>query len=407
MNPAFKIIYFEGKVMQEVVIVSAKRTAIGSFMGSLKSVKAVDLATIVVKNILEETAINPDVIDEVIVGQILQAGCGQNTARQVLINSGINECKTALTINQLCGSGLRSVGLAKQAIECGDAEAILAGGTENMSLSPYLLPNVREGYKMGEVTIIDSMIKDALSCEFNHYHMGVTAENLAKQYNISREEQDRFALDSQLKAKKAIESNRFSDEIVPVILKSKKGDTEFRVDEFPRLTISAESLAKLRPAFEKEGSVTAGNASGINDGAAMLLVMSKKKAKDLGLPILATIKAITSVGVNPSIMGIGAAMAAKKVLEIAKMNINDMDLIEANEAFAAQSLACIKELNPPLDKLNVNGGAIALGHPVGASGARIVVTLLHEMEKRDSRFGLATLCIGGGQGIAAIFERSK
>lgn len=275
-----------------------------------------------------------------------------------------------------------------------------------MSLSPFLLDNVRSGYKMGDRNITDSMIKDALTCAMNGYHMGITAENLAKKYGISREEQDAFALQSQQKAARAIESGRFKDEITPVILKSKKGESEFATDEFVKTDISIESLAKLRPAFDKDGTVTAGNASGINDGAAMVLVMSKAKAKELGLPILCTIKATASVGVDPSIMGIGAAMAAKKVLANVNMSIDDMELIEANEAFAAQSLACIKELTPKTERLNVNGGAIALGHPVGASGARIVVTLLHEMIKQNKRFGLATLCIGGGQGIAAILERS-
>lgn len=392
--------------MQEVVIVGAKRTAIGSFLGSLKNTSAVELAAIVARDVLQNAKLDANAVSELILGQILQAGLGQNPARQVALKVGMREESGAFTINKLCGSGLKAIALAAQSIALGEQDIVLAGGAENMSLSPFLLDNVRSGYKMGDRNITDSMIKDALTCAMNGYHMGITAENLAKKYGISREEQDEFALQSQLKAARALESGRFKDEITPVILKSKKGDTEFAVDEFVKTDISLESLAKLRPAFDKDGTVTAGNASGINDGAAMVLVMSKNKAKELGLPILCTIKATASVGVDPSIMGIGAAMAAKKVLANAKMSIDDMELIEANEAFAAQSLACIKELAPKTERLNVNGGAIALGHPVGASGARVVVTLLHEMIKQNKRFGLATLCIGGGQGIAAILERS-
>ncbi|MDE7174075.1 MAG: acetyl-CoA C-acetyltransferase [Helicobacter sp.] len=391
--------------MQEVVIVGAKRTAIGSFLGSLKNTSAVELAAIVAQDVLEHAHLNASNVSELILGQILQAGLGQNPARQVALKVGMREESGAFTINKLCGSGLKAIALAAQSIALGEQDIILAGGAENMSLSPFLLDNVRGGYKMGDRNITDSMIKDALTCAMNGYHMGITAENLAKKYGISREEQDAFALQSQQKAARALQSGRFKDEITPVILKSKKGDTEFATDEFVKTDISAESLAKLRPAFDKDGTVTAGNASGINDGAAMVLVMSKNKAKELGLPILCTIKAIASIGVDPSIMGIGAAMAAKKVLANAKMSIDDMELIEANEAFAAQSLACIKELAPKTERLNVNGGAIALGHPVGASGARVVVTLLHEMMKQNKQFGLATLCIGGGQGIAAILER--
>lgn len=391
--------------MQEVVIVGAKRTAIGAFLGSLKNTSAVELAAIVAQDVLEHAHLNANAVSELILGQILQAGLGQNPARQVALKVGMREESGAFTINKLCGSGLKAIALAAQSIALGEQDIILAGGAENMSLSPFLLDNVRGGYKMGDRNITDSMIKDALTCAMNGYHMGITAENLAKKYGISREEQDAFALQSQQKAARAIAEGRFKDEITPVVLKSKKGDTEFATDEFVKTDISIESLAKLRPAFDKDGTVTAGNASGINDGAAMVLVMSKNKAKELGLPILCTIKAIASIGVDPSIMGIGAAMAAKKVLANAKMSIDDMELIEANEAFAAQSLACIKELAPKTERLNVNGGAIALGHPVGASGARVVVTLLHEMMKQNKQFGLATLCIGGGQGIAAILER--
>lgn len=396
--------------MQEVVVVSAKRTAIGSFMGSLKGVKASDLATQVVKAIFDDIGgggkLSPQIVDELILGQILQSAQGQNPARQVLLNSNINKEKIAFTINDLCGSGLKAVELGYLNIALGEKDFILAGGAENMSASPFLLENIRDGYKMGEQKIYDSMIKDALTDAFENIHMGITAENLAKKYNISRQEQDEFALNSQQKAIKALKSGVFKDEIVPITLKNKKGDTVFEIDEYVKTDISMEALAKLRPAFLKDGTVTAGNSSGINDAAAMLLLTSKKKAKELNLPILATIKAIASVGCEPSIMGIGAAEATKAVLKKAKMTLKNIDIIEANEAFAAQSIACIKELNADASKINVNGGAIALGHPVGASGARIVVTLLHEMKRKNHKLGLATLCIGGGQGIAAIFERS-
>ncbi|RAX52060.1 acetyl-CoA acetyltransferase [Helicobacter sp. 16-1353] len=390
---------------REVVVVAAKRTAIGSFLGSLKSTSPRDLASSVAKAIIKDTNLDVNLVDELILGQILQSSQGQNVARQVAIYSGIPQEKGAYTINKLCGSGLKSVQLAFNEIALGNSDVIFAGGVENMSLSPFTLENIRGGYKMGDQKVVDTMIKDGLTDAFSGVHMGITAENLAKKYNVSREEQDAFALDSQQKASKARKAGKFKDEIVPVMLKSKKGETAFDTDEFIKDDISLESLAKLRPAFDKEGTVTAGNASGVNDGAAMILLMSKDKAKKLGLPILAKIKAIRSVGVDPSIMGIGAAMAAKKVLKDTNLKVDNIDLIEANEAFAAQSLACIKEFNPPLDRLNVNGGAIALGHPIGASGARVVVTLLYEMIKRDSKLGLATLCIGGGQGIAGIFER--
>ena len=350
--------------------------------------------------------LSPQIVDELILGQILQSAQGQNPARQVLLNSNINKEKIAFTINDLCGSGLKAVELGYLNIALGEKDFILAGGAENMSASPFLLENIRDGYKMGEQKIYDSMIKDALTDAFENIHMGITAENLAKKYNISRQEQDEFALNSQQKAIKALKSGVFKDEIVPITLKSKKGDTVFEIDEYVKTDISMEALAKLRPAFLKDGTVTAGNSSGINDAAAMLLLTSKKKAKEMNLPILATIKAIASVGCEPSIMGIGAAEATKAVLKKAKMTLKDIDIIEANEAFAAQSIACIKELNADASKINVNGGAIALGHPVGASGARIVVTLLHEMKRKNHKLGLATLCIGGGQGIAAIFERS-
>lgn len=393
--------------MQKVVIVGAKRTAIGSFLGSLKHTSAIDLATAVSVAVLKDLGIDAAQVEELILGQILQAGLGQNPARQVALKTGMSEESGAYAVNKLCGSGLKSIHLGAQSIALKEQEIILAGGSENMSLSPFLLENVRNGCKMGHQCTTDSMIKDALTCAINNCHMGITAENLAKEYKISRQEQDEFALYSQQKATQAIKNGAFKDEIVPITLKSKKGDALFEVDEFVKQDISMEGLARLKPAFDKEGSVTAGNASGINDGAAMVLMMSEAKAKSLGLPILASIKAIASVGVDPKIMGIGAAMAAKKVLQIAKMSVDDMDLIEANEAFAAQSIACLKELKPKLQKVNINGGAIALGHPVGASGARIVATLLSSMKRHKKQWGLATLCVGGGQGIAAIFERSE
>lgn len=393
--------------MKEVVIVSAKRTALGSFLGSLKDVKAADLASKVVDNIVEESKIDLKEIDEVILGEVLQAGQGQNVARQVLIKAGIDESKVAFTVNKVCGSGLKALELAYQAIALGDRDVVLAGGAENMSLAPYLLNKAREGYKMGDQKVIDSIITDGLWCAFNDYHMGITAENLAKQYNLSREQLDEFALASQQKASKAIENGVFKDEIVPLTLKTKKGEVIFDKDEFVKSDSNLEKLAKLRPAFDKNGVVTAGNSSGVNDGAAMLLMMSKEKAEELKLPILAKVKAFASAGVDPSIMGIGAAAAAKKVLEKANLKIEDIDLIEANEAFASQSLATLEELKADKSKVNVNGGAIALGHPIGASGARIVVTLLHQMQRSKAKYGLATLCIGGGQGIAAIFEKGE
>lgn len=392
--------------MEEVAIVNAKRTAIGSFLGSLKNTSAIDLGTRVCKEILKESNLQAELVEELILGQILQAGLGQNPARQIALKSGMETKAGAYVVNKLCGSGLKAIALAAQSIMLGEAEIILAGGVENMSLSPFLLENVRNGYRMGDRNLIDSMLKDALTCSINNYHMGITAENLAKAYKISREEQDEFALLSQQKAAKAIEEGNFKEEIVPITLQNKGEARVFDTDEFVKKDLELQSLSSLKPAFSKEGSVTSGNSSGINDGAAFVLLTSKAKAKELNLPILATLKAYSSIGVEPSIMGIGAAMAAKKVLKKAKMHIDDMDLIEANEAFAAQSLASLKELQPKLDRVNVNGGAIALGHPVGASGARIVVTLLHEMKRQNKQFGLATLCVGGGAGIAAIFERS-
>jgi acetyl-CoA C-acetyltransferase len=389
----------------EVVIVSAVRTAIGSFNGSLKDVSAPELGAIAIKGALEKAGVTPDQIDEVILGNVLQAGLGQNTARQAALKAGLPESVSAMTINKVCGSGLKAVHLAAQAILAGDAEAVIAGGMENMSQAPYILKNARNGFKMGDQKLIDSMISDGLWCAFNDYHMGVTAENLCSKYELSREEQDKFSAESQEKAAKAIEEGKFKDEIVPVEIPQRKGDPiVFDTDEYPKKGTTAEKLATLRPAFRKDGSVTAGNASGINDGAAVLLVMSRKRADELGLKPLVTIKGNASAGVDPSIMGIGPVAAVKKALEKASVSMDELDLIEANEAFAAQSLAVDRELRFNKELLNVNGGAIALGHPIGASGARILVTLIHEMQKRQAKKGLATLCIGGGQGVATVVE---
>lgn len=390
---------------QEVVIVSAVRTAIGTFNGALKNVSAVELGATVIKEALKRAGIDAGKVDEVIMGNVLQAGLGQNPARQAAINAGVPESVSSMTINKVCGSGLKAVHLATQAILAGDAEIIVAGGMENMSMAPYLLMNARDGFKMGDQKLIDSMIRDGLWCAFNDYHMGITAENLCERYEIGREEQDQFAASSQERAVKAIESGKFKDEIVPVRIPQRKGDDiVFDQDEHPRKGTTAESLSKLRPAFKKDGSVTAGNASGINDGAAAVVVMSKAKAEELGIKPLVTIKANASAGVDPSVMGIGPVPAVKKALEKAQMSLEDIQLIEANEAFAAQSLAVDRELKLNRDILNVNGGAIALGHPIGASGARIFVTLIHEMVKRQAQSGLATLCIGGGQGVATVVE---
>lgn len=394
-------------LQQEIVIVSAVRTPIGNFNGSLKDVSATKLGAHVIKSALEKAGINPDQVNEVIMGNVLQAGLGQNPARQASIQAGIPQEVPALTINKVCGSGLKAVHLAMQSILAGDADIVVAGGMENMSQAPYLLDGARSGYRMGDQKVVDSIIKDGLWCAFNDYHMGVTAENLCEQYELTREELDQFAAHSQQKAVAAIEAGRFEDEIVPVVIPQRKGDPiVFAQDEFPRAGTTAEKLGGLRPAFKKDGSVTAGNASGINDGAAAVVVMSKQKADELGLEPLATIRANASAGVDPSIMGIGPVPATKKALEKAGLSIEDINLIEANEAFAAQSLAVGKGLNFNEEILNVNGGAIALGHPIGASGTRILVSLLHELKRRDGRYGLATLCIGGGQGVATVIERS-
>lgn len=392
---------------KEVVIVSAVRTAIGSFLGSLKDVPAVDLGATVIQEALTQAGVDKEEVDEVIMGNVLQAGLGQNPSRQAAIKAGLSDTVPALTINKVCGSGLKAVHLARQAILAGDADVIIAGGMENMSQAPYLLQDGREGFKMGDKKIVDSMISDGLWCAFNDYHMGTTAENLCDRYEITREEQDEFAARSQEKASAAIEAGRFKDEIVAVEIPQRKGDPIiFDTDEYVRKGTTAEQLGKLRPAFKRDGSVTAGNASGINDGAAAFVVMSKEKAEELGVTPLATISANANAGVDPAVMGIGPVQAVKNVLERASLSLGDIDLIEANEAFAAQSIAVDKELKFEQDKLNVNGGAIALGHPIGASGARILVTLLHEMKRRDAKKGLATLCIGGGQGVATIVTRS-
>lgn len=392
--------------MKQAVIVSAVRTPIGAYGGAFKDVSAVDLGVAVVKEALKRANVNPEMVDEVIFGNVLQAGLGQNVARQVSIGAGIPEYVTSFSINKVCGSGLKTVALAAQAIKAGDADIIVAGGTENMSQAPYLLKNHRWGQRMGNGEVVDYMVEDGLTDIFNHYHMGITAENVAAQYNITREDQDQFALTSQLRAEQAIKSGRFKDEIVPIVIPQRKGDPKVvDTDEFPRFGTTIEALAKLKPAFKKDGTVTAGNASGINDGAAALIIMSKEKADELGLTPIAEIVSYASAGVDPSVMGTGPIPASKKALEKANLKIDDIELVEANEAFAAQAIAVAKDLNLNMDITNVNGGAIALGHPIGASGARILVSLLYEMQKRDNKLGLATLCIGGGQGISMIVKR--
>ncbi len=393
--------------MQEVVIVAATRTAIGSFQGSLANVSAVDLGAAVIRQLLAQTGLDPAQVDEVIMGQVLTAGAGQNPARQAAIKAGLPFAVPAMTLNKVCGSGLKALHLGAQAIRCGDAQVIIAGGQENMSLANYVMPGARTGLRMGNGQIVDTMISDGLWDAFNDFHMGITAENLAEKYSLTREQQDAFAAASQQKAVAAIEAGRFVDEITPILIPQRKGDPlSFATDEQPRAGTTAESLGKLKPAFKKDGSVTAGNASSLNDGAAAVILMSAEKAKALGLPVLAKIAAYANAGVDPAIMGIGPVSATRRCLDKAGWSIDQLDLIEANEAFAAQSLAVAKDLEWDLNKVNVNGGAIALGHPIGASGCRVLVTLLHEMLKRDAKKGLATLCIGGGQGVALALERA-
>ena len=392
--------------MKQVVIVAAKRTAIGSFGGAFKDVSAVELGTTVVKDLLEQTGIKPEQVDEVIFGNVLQAGLGQNVARQVAMQAGIPQEVSSFTVNKVCGSGLKAVQLAAQAIVCGEADIVIAGGTENMSQAPYIMPKARWGARMGDTNLIDTMTFDGLTDIFSKLHMGITAENIVEKYGFSREELDELAATSQQRAEAALKSKRFADEITPVSIPQRKGDPiVVDTDEFPRPGVTAESIGKLRPAFKKDGVVTAANSSGINDGAAALIVMSADKAKELGLDPIATIVSSASAGVDPSIMGTGPIPATQKALAKAGLSVADLDLIEANEAFAAQALSVIKDLEFNTDIVNVNGGAIALGHPIGASGARILVSLIHEMQKRDAKRGLATLCIGGGQGISMVVER--
>ena len=391
--------------MQDAVIVGALRTPVGTFGGQFKDVSAVELGVRAVSAVLERTGVSPEEVDEVVLGCVLQAGLGQNPARQVSIGAGIPKEVPATTINMLCGSGLKSVAIAAQMIRAGDAEVVLAGGMENMSRAPYLVPNARFGARMGDTKLIDSMVHDGLTDAFNDIHMGITAENLAEQYDISRERQDEFAAASQQKAVQAIEDGVFRDEIVPVEIRERRGTRVVDTDEHPRPGTTAEGLAKLRAAFRKDnGTVTAGNASGVNDGAAAILVMSRAKAEALGLEPMGTVESYASVGVEPKIMGIGPVPAVREALRKADLQLTDIDLFELNEAFAAQSLAVIGELGIEPERINPHGGAIALGHPIGASGGRILVSLLHEMKRRDLSRGVATLCVGGGQGQAAIIR---
>lgn len=390
---------------KKIVLAGACRTAIGTMGGTLSTTSAVDLGTVVIKEALNRAGVPADAVDHVYMGCVIQAGQGQNVARQASIKAGLPIETPAVTINVVCGSGLNCVNMAAQMIQAGDADIVVAGGMENMSMAPYALKQGRYGYRMGNAPMIDTMVNDALWDAFNDYHMGITAENVCEKYGITREELDEFAANSQQKAEKAIAEGKFKDEIVPVEVKRKKDTIVFDTDEGPRAGTTAEGLARLRPAFKKDGIVTAGNSSGINDGAAAIVVMSEEKAKELGVKPMATWVAGALGGVDPAIMGVGPVASTKKVLAKTGMTIDDMDLIEANEAFAAQSIAVGRDLNFDLSKLNVNGGAIALGHPVGASGCRILVTLLHEMEKRDAKTGLATLCIGGGMGCSTIVKR--
>ena len=391
--------------MNNVVITAALRTAVGKFEGSLAKIPAAELGAQVIKALLERTGVQPAQISEVIMGQVLTAGVGQNPARQALIRAGIPDSVPGMTVNQVCGSGLKATHLAAQAIRCGDAEIVIAGGQENMSAAPHVLNGSRDGFRMGDAKLIDSMVSDGLWDAYNDYHMGVTAENIAKQFGISRLDQDEFAAASQQKAQSAQAAGRFKDEIAPVLIRSRKGDTSFDADEYIRGGTTVESLAALKPAFSKDGTVTAGNASGINDGAAAVMMMSARKAKELGLTPLASVRAYSSAGVDPKIMGMGPVPASRLCLSKAGWTARDLDLLEINEAFAAQAIAVNRQMEWDTRKINVNGGAIALGHPIGASGCRILVTLLHEMMRRDARKGLASLCIGGGMGVALAVER--
>ena len=390
--------------MREIVIASAVRTPVGKFLGSFSNVSAVELGTIAVKEALKRANIKPDQVDETYFGCVIQSALLPNVARQVSINAGIPVDKPALTINILCGSGLRAVSMAAQMIKAGDADIVVAGGTENMSMAPYTASAMRMGARMGETKMQDTLLNDALICAFEHYHMGVTAENIAEQWGITRQEQDEFACRSQNRAEAAVKSGRFKDEIVPVTIKTKKGEIVVDTDEHPTFGTTMETLAKLKPAFKKDGTVTAGNASGINDAASALVLMSKEKADELGIKPMAKVLGYATHGVEPRIMGIGPIEASRKALKMANLTVEDMDLIESNEAFAAQSIAVARELKFDMEKVNVNGGAIAIGHPIGASGARILTTLLYEMKKRGSKKGLATLCIGGGMGTALVVE---
>ncbi len=392
--------------MQEVVIVAACRTAVGSFQGSLSAIPAHELGAVVIRKLLADSGIAPESVDEVLLGQVLTAGSGQNPARQAAIAGGLPHSVPAMTINKVCGSGLKALHLGAQAIRCGDAEIIIAGGQENMSQAPYLMPAARTGQRMGHGKLVDSMIQDGLWDAFNDYHMGITAENLVAKYDISREAQDAFAAASQQKAEAAQAAGHFAAEIAPVSIPQRKGEpVVFASDEQIRPGTTAESLGKLRPAFKKDGTVTAGNASTLNDGAAAVLLMSASKAAELGLPVLAKIASYANAGVDPAIMGIGPVCASNRALEKAGWSAAELDLIEANEAFAAQAISVNTEMGWDTSKVNVNGGAIAIGHPIGASGCRILVTLLHEMQRRDAKKGLATLCIGGGQGVALTLAR--
>lgn len=388
---------------ETIVIVAAKRSAIGSFGGTLSNMPAYQIGAEIIKNILQETNVAPSDIQDVLMGQVLTSGCGQNPARQAAMAAGIGADKTAMTINQVCGSGLRAVALGMQSILCGDADIVIAGGQENMSLSPHCI-HMRDGTKFGDVSLTDTMIKDGLWDSFNDYHMGITAENIADKYGINRAEQDAFAASSQNKAEAAIKDGKFKDEIVPLTIKVKKDEVVFDQDEFPRSGVTAEGLGQLRPAFKKDGTVTAGNASGLNDGAAVVMLMRESEAEKRGLNPLAKIASWATAGVDPSVMGTGPIPASKKALSKAGWSVDDLDLVESNEAFAAQACSVMRELSLPADKVNVNGGAIALGHPIGASGCRVLVTLLHELNRRAGGKGLATLCIGGGMGIAMCVE---